>query len=181
MTLNDVTPTNNPMEYTIGGPFPATFSALFTNLGPAQVSLTATPDGDGFVTVDPELTWFTTGQSVSLLARPGAGRTFLGWSGDATGGDNPLVLVLDQSKSVLAHFSKEAWLSAAPCLGGRSETGFRFSLMGDWGSRYVVQQSSNMVDWTPILELTNSFGTTQLLDPAATNKGSRFYRPVMLP
>jgi hypothetical protein len=41
---------------------------------------------------------------VELTAVPDAGAGFTGWSGDATGGDNPLTIVMDADKTITATF-----------------------------------------------------------------------------
>jgi hypothetical protein len=42
---------------------------------------------------------------VTIKAEPQGNYTFSGWSGDATGNDNPLTLTMDSHKSILARFS----------------------------------------------------------------------------
>jgi PKD repeat protein len=44
---------------------------------------------------------------------------------------------------------------------------------------YLVQSSTNLVDWTPTALLLNTNGTVQFTDSAVTNSGARFYRAVM--
>jgi hypothetical protein len=44
---------------------------------------------------------------------------------------------------------------------------------------YLVQTSTNLVDWTPTALLLNTDGMVQFLDSAVTNSGARFYRAVM--
>jgi uncharacterized repeat protein (TIGR03803 family) len=44
---------------------------------------------------------------------------------------------------------------------------------------YLVQSSTNLVDWTPTALLLNTNGTAQFMDSAVTNSGARFYRAVM--
>jgi uncharacterized repeat protein (TIGR03806 family) len=56
--------------------------------------------------------------------------------------------------------------------------GFQMSLIGMTGSNYVLQASTNLVNWTPIstnLATTNIFN---LYDPAATGFLKRFYRVI---
>jgi hypothetical protein len=44
---------------------------------------------------------------------------------------------------------------------------------------YLVQSSTNLVDWTPMALLVNTNGTMQFIDSAITNPPARFYRAVM--
>ncbi len=69
------------------------------------VGLTVTTNGYGKVAVTPALGAYDPGSRVELRAVPEAGRKFLGWSGDATGKENPLVVTLDRSLQVVAEFS----------------------------------------------------------------------------
>lgn len=56
----------------------------------------------GSVAAVPNLPRYASGQSVVLTATPATGQSFLGWSGDASGMNNPTVLVMDRSKTVAA-------------------------------------------------------------------------------
>jgi len=47
------------------------------------------------------------------------------------------------------------------------------------GQDYVIQASTNLVDWIPISVLTASNGPLPFIDPAATNFAWRFYRALM--
>jgi Immunoglobulin domain len=44
---------------------------------------------------------------------------------------------------------------------------------------YLIQSSTNLVDWTPTALLLNTNGTAQFIDSAVTNSSARFYRAVM--
>ena len=41
-----------------------------------------------------------------------------------------------------------------------------------------IDWSSNLLDWTPLLTLTNDGNTLYFTDPDAVNQPSRFYRAV---
>jgi len=47
------------------------------------------------------------------------------------------------------------------------------------GYNYLVQSSTNLVDWLPTALLANTNGTVLFADPALTNRGARFYRAMM--
>ena len=46
-----------------------------------------------------------TGSEVVVLATADKGREFDGWSGDASGTDNPLVITMDSDKAITANFT----------------------------------------------------------------------------
>jgi hypothetical protein len=52
------------------------------------------------------------------------------------------------------------------------------SLLGEFGSTSAIFASTNLSEWTLAGTVTNTYGTTQLTDPAATNQPDRFYRAV---
>jgi hypothetical protein len=70
-------------------------------------------------------------------------------------------------------------LSAAS---GQSMTssGFTFQFSIPVGSTYVIQASTNLINWTSIATNVSATGTATFTDPAAANFGRRLYR-VMVP
>ncbi len=68
-------------------------------------TLTATSAGNGSVARVPDLRSYAHGTSVDVTATAAPGHVFAGWSGDATGTDNPLSLTMDASKNVVASFA----------------------------------------------------------------------------
>jgi hypothetical protein len=61
-------------------------------------------------------------------------------------------------------------------LAGFTPTGFRVFVTGGFGAAYQILSSTNLTDWSLVGEVTNSFGTFQFTDPAATNLPACFYR-----
>ena len=59
-----------------------------------------------------------------------------------------------------------------------SDTTPVLTLTADAGFYYLVQASTNLVDWNPFAVLLNTNGTVQFVDPTITNLGHRFYRAV---
>jgi hypothetical protein len=53
-----------------------------------------------------------------------------------------------------------------------------FQLTGQPGYTYVVQASTNLINWTNIAVLVNTNGIVQFTDTAATNYNQRFYRAI---
>jgi hypothetical protein len=71
--------------------------------------------GTGTVSVDPPTGPYAAGTIVTLTPVPGAGSVFGGWSGDATGSANPLLLVVDADKAVSATFNTTGGGGGASC------------------------------------------------------------------
>jgi outer membrane protein assembly factor BamB len=65
--------------------------------------VSARPSGD--VQLQPSLSVYEPGQVVELTAIPRAGQTLLRWEGDAQGRDNPLTLMMDGHKQIVAVFT----------------------------------------------------------------------------
>jgi hypothetical protein len=56
---------------------------------------------------------------------------------------------------------------------------FQFQLSGPLGTNYIVQASTNLVNWIPIaVAVIPTSGVTNIVDPYATNYSRRFYRSV---
>ena len=93
----------NPLTFPVtnASGITANFGALAGN----QVSLVVLPNGNGSVSVNPAKNVYTNGESVTLTAWPAANQTFTGWSGDAAGNLNPLVLALTNSTLITANFA----------------------------------------------------------------------------
>jgi Divergent InlB B-repeat domain len=155
---------------------------LFNSLGASQVALTVVPVGRGKVSFNPPAgTVFSTGQLVTITAVASPGKSFVNWSGDATGTQNPLPVTLNQSKTIFANFSIDDQLSFEPLSVRGLGEGFELTLTGEFGMSYRIDGSTNLSNWVPLITLTNSFGTMQYIDFGATNFPRRFYRGVPLP
>ena len=59
---------------------------------------------NGSVTKNPSKGTYSLGDSVILTAVPNSGFTFTGWSGDLSGGTNPVTIVMNGDKSINASF-----------------------------------------------------------------------------
>ncbi|MCB0047357.1 MAG: hypothetical protein KDD92_18170 [Caldilineaceae bacterium] len=77
-------------------------------LKPITYTLTTSTAGSGSLTVTPDQTRYDAGTEVTLTAAPASGWSFAGWSGDLTGTDNPVSLVMDENKSVTATFIEQS-------------------------------------------------------------------------
>ena len=71
-------------------------------------SLSVVIDGSGTVTRDPDRSDYRYGERVTLTANAELGWSFDGWSGDLSGGTNPVTIRMDGYKTVTAIFSQSA-------------------------------------------------------------------------
>ncbi|GAB2851675.1 InlB B-repeat-containing protein [Hymenobacter ruber] len=101
----DATGTTNPLTVTMNGNknITATFTAVATTY-----TLTVNTVGTGSVTKNPNAASYASGTNVVLTATPGAGFTFTGWSGSATGSTNPLTVAMTANKTITATFTASA-------------------------------------------------------------------------
>ena len=58
---------------------------------------------------------------------------------------------------------------------------FQLSLTGDTGVTFVIESSTNLIDWTAITNILNLTGLIEFADPIGTNSEARFYRAQWLP
>jgi len=171
---------SNPLNFNVTNAN-RTISALFASLGAGEFALTVIPNGFGKVVVNPQNNRYPASQSITLSAVPDAGQQFIDWSGDASGSNSPLIVLMNQSKSIIANFTRRPSLSVLGGLNGLNESGFRLTLTGEFGGHYQIDGSTNLVEWMELWVLTNTFGTTQFKDEAATNTPLRFYKAVAVP
>lgn len=177
---NAATGTNNPLVFAVTNPNP-TVTAVFASLGVNQFTLTVVPDGRGQVTVSPRAAFYPSGQTVTLTAQPEAGQAFNGWSGSASGSQNPLVVPMNQSKVVTANFSSRPRFATFQCEGHPSSDEFQLLLTGELGAAYQIDGSVNLTNWTALATLTNVMGTVQFNDSSITNLSHRFFRATRTP
>jgi hypothetical protein len=78
------------------------------------LTLTVTTVSSGTVSLDPTGPYLA-GTTVTLTAVPSTGYLFVGWGGDATGSENPLLLVMDVDKTVEAQFKSAGGSGATSC------------------------------------------------------------------
>lgn len=102
----------------------ASVAARFALLPAGKVTLTALADSGGTASVfdyrqnGGAKNYYDAHAIMGIVARPAPGRVFVGWSGDATGTENPLILRLDTSKTVRARFVIGASLTINATDGG---------------------------------------------------------------
>jgi hypothetical protein len=168
--------TNDPLTFTLTNASP-TVTAVFASLGGTKTNaLTVIPNGRGQVTTTPPGNRFPLNTNVVLQATPDAGQEFLGWTGAASGSDNPLVVTMNSNKVITANFTKRPWLYGEGNTDLLSQDGFRLTLTGEFGVAYQILGSTNLSGWTLLGMVTNDWGTVQYTDGAGTNLPHRFYR-----
>ena len=75
---------------------------------PVVFGLSTSVVGEGSVGRSPDAAEYEAGTSVELLAEAADGWVFAGWSGDVSGEDNPVTVVMDDHRSVTATFIEGA-------------------------------------------------------------------------
>jgi hypothetical protein len=179
---NAASGTNNPLTFSVTNPNP-TVTAVFAALPASQHALTVLPDGFGTVTSNLRGNRFGNGTNVTLRALPEPGQDFLGWTGDASGTNNPLVVIMTRSKIITANFTKRPRLAPILCDGVPNNEAFQSLLTGEFGGRYSIEATTDLAPvvpaWEPLATLTNTFGSAQFNDSFPTHRTQRFYRAVV--
>jgi len=170
----------NPLSFGVTNPNP-TISSLFGPVSGGQAALTVVPVGSGRISVNPRANSYTLNTTVTITATADSGQSFTGWSGDASGMQNPLSVTMSANKLIYANFTHGSSLSTRASYEGAKPEGFVFTLKGDYGAKYEIDGSTNLVTWTNLSTVTDMYGTMQFTDSGATNLSRRFYRAVLLP
>jgi len=168
----------NPLDFTVTNANP-TVGALFPALGANQATLTVLEQGAGIVAREPQANAYPKGQAVRLTAQPFPGQAFLGWSGDASGTQNPLTVTVNTNQTIIATFTHRLGLALQPWPGATQRRGFLFLLTGAEENTCLVQTSPDLADWQPLTTLTISNTAVQFIDVAVTNHSTRFYRGLL--
>ncbi len=101
----DMTSSDNPLEFTMGN----AAVSLTAHFEPDAVVVNVTVDGEGTVNGYASHTFnVTAGNTLELTATPAStDYTFSGWSGDATGNANPLIVTPTANMTIAAAFAYE--------------------------------------------------------------------------
>jgi len=102
--IGNFTGNQNPATITIDGD--KTITAIFTQ---ELYVLNITISGNGNVTKYPDKTIYVHGETVTLTANADLGWTFTGWSGDASGNENQIIITMDGNKSITATFTENLY------------------------------------------------------------------------
>ncbi len=171
--------TNNPLRFVVVNTN-QTLTAVFQPLTAGKFSLTALVDGNGQVAVSPQAHRYTNGQPITVAPRPDAGQEFTGWSGDASGSQNPLSVSMTKSRIITANFTRRPYLCIVKCQGRLNDREFQVGLNAGYGVQYEIDSTPDLVHWNQFTNLTTTFGTAQFSDPLGTNLTHKFYRAVSL-
>jgi uncharacterized repeat protein (TIGR02543 family) len=163
--------TNNPLVVTVSSNI--TITANFMTAPVLQVS--ANPGSGGAVSGGGT---YAAGSAATITAIPNSGYRFIGWSGAASGTNNPLTVTVTSNMAVTANFAMPPVLSGATILPSGA---FQFSFPTNAGPSFTVWTSSNLdlplSNWTSLGPPgNNGSGLYQFTDPTATNAGRRFYQ-----
>jgi len=104
---NGCTDTNdNLADFLIAAPAPRNSASPINNCSGVLTVVIDSP-GMGTVAVSPDQPSYPNGTPVQLTATPNAvdGFHFVSWGGDATGSSNPLNLIMNGDRTVIAHFA----------------------------------------------------------------------------
>jgi uncharacterized repeat protein (TIGR02543 family) len=96
----DASGTMNPLLVTMDAP-----KNICVTFAINTYALTLQTLGNGSVAKSPNQATYNHGTQVTLTATPLAGHSFLGWSGDASGSANPLVVTMDRARTITAQFT----------------------------------------------------------------------------
>ncbi len=173
----DVSGTNSAISLTMTNANPR-LTALFAVLPSSFYSLAAVPLGEGRVSLSPIANRYMLGSDVTLTAVPEPSQTFIGWTGDASGTTNPLVVSMTRNKIIYANFSHKPALALRPCGRTMQSTPFRMVVHGSLTDVIELQQSADVLSWQPMFVMTNTTGRIEVLDEAINPK--RFYRAELL-
>lgn len=97
---------DNPLTYTIVGD--TSITATFTQ-NEYTLVVNVEPVGSGTVNIYPMQTTYHYGDEVTLTSVANSGWTFLEWSGDATGSDNPLTVTIHGDTNITANFMQDQY------------------------------------------------------------------------
>ena len=70
-----------------------------------KLTVNVSPANGGTVSRNPNTASYDEGTSIEVTATASSGLTFTGWSGAATGTDNPVTVVMDSDKTLTATFT----------------------------------------------------------------------------
>ena len=65
------------------------------------------PSRSGLITKSPNKSKYVYGETATLTAKPKAEYVFIGWSGSASGSENPITIIVTGPLSATASFLKE--------------------------------------------------------------------------
>ena len=119
--------------------------------------------GSGTVGKSPDQPSYDYGDNVQLTATPAPGWHFVSWSGDASGGTNPLDVTMDADKNIVAHFAINTHTLAVATVGSGSVAKSPDQASYDFGSN-VQLTATPATGWHFMGWSGDASGTTNPLD-----------------
>ena len=153
---------NNLADFTAAAPAPRN-SATALHSCQHMLAMTVDPPGSGSVARVPDQGFYSHGSSVQLTATAVSGYHFVSWSGGATGSTNPVTVVMDADRAVVAQFAPNAsggLIVISQIYGGGGNTGAPYHNdyielfnrgnnavdISGWSVQYAASAGST---WTP--------------------------------
>jgi uncharacterized repeat protein (TIGR02543 family) len=140
----------NPVSVTITGDLVVT--ATFTQ---DQYTLAISTVGSGSVTKNPDQLTYTYGTVVTLAATANTGWTFTGWSGDASGIDPSVTVIMNGNRAVTATFTQNSYAVVFTETGLPAETQWSATLGGNTLSSTTATITFNVLSGTYSWSVTN--------------------------
>ncbi len=101
----DVTPQGTSLALLVSNVSPYVTDATATLLcSDQECSLAISTSAGGTTDPNPDRYTYYGGEQVTITAIPDSGYVFNGWSGDASGTENPITIIMDKDKSITANF-----------------------------------------------------------------------------
>jgi len=170
----------NPLSYRPGAMVPGSAVALW-NLAPAQTNFAAQTGRLSFG-ASSGISWPTNNGVVAELvfqAQPGQAAQYL-WPIRLTGGavasedGFELSSLLNASINYIGRDQNPSTFDGASI--AYTANGLELTLAGEAGLSYLIEKSSDLVNWTPLKVVNGANGTVTFVDGDALNNPKRFYR-----
>ncbi|HUL51579.1 MAG TPA: cohesin domain-containing protein, partial [Candidatus Nitrosotalea sp.] len=170
----------NPLSYRPGAMVPGTAVALW-NMAPAQTNFAAQTGRISFG-ASSGLSWPTNnGVVVELVFQAQSTQTAqylwpirLTGTAVASDGGFDLSSLLDTSVNYIGRDQLPSVFDTASV--AYTPNGLSITLGGEAGLSYLIEKSTDLVNWSPLTVINNPNGTATFLDTDALNNPKRFYR-----
>jgi hypothetical protein len=162
------------------GPPRTNITALFLPLPTNRFSFSVATEGVGYVTVNESGNSFAAKTSVSVTAIPGPNQQFIGWSGAATGSENPLTLSLISNVFLVARFSTNLTISSVAVITPSTFPSLRileFDVSGGLNG-FRIEESENLSQWRSIYRMPAFPGQARISLPYRDEDRTKLFRAV---
>ncbi|MBC8182489.1 PKD domain-containing protein [candidate division KSB1 bacterium] len=131
------------------------------NISSFTLSVFIDPEGTGEVTTNPDLSEYADSAMVELFVTPDSAYSFVHWSGEITGNQNPATIIITKNMNVTAHFETKSEevttphtlvVPENPAIGDKlafiaegaiNNYGFEIEYQFDWGDSTVSTWGTN--------------------------------------